>query len=114
TPPRVSSIGLARHPLAEKRVDDDVSIAVARDHVVALERRARGLDGRGAAEAVAGADVRGEELAAVLPHDRPPDGALPQRPPLPERLEHRLLFGEQPTERRVEIVGRGAGPRGAR
>ena len=49
------------------------------------------------------ARVRRQQLAAALQHDGAQHRALRQRQPLPDRLEHRLLLGEQPRERRVQM-----------
>ena len=68
------------------------------------ERRQRGLDARRSAEPMAGARVGREQLASALQHDRAQHAALRQRQPLPDRLEHRLLLGEQPRQRRVQVV----------
>ncbi len=62
----------------------------------------------GAAQTVARPHVGRQELAAVGQHDRAQDRPLSQRQPLPDRLEHHFLLGQQAAQRRVQIVERGA------
>src|SRR5205823_11221163 len=89
------SICLTGDPLAQERIDDAVAVAVARDDVVANEGSEGRLDRRRTAEAMARPNVGRQELAAILDDDRAQHSALSQREPLPDRLEHRVLFGEE-------------------
>src|SRR5687767_7727267 len=75
-----------RDPLAQQRVDDDVLAAFLEDQVLLEESGKRRLDARRPAEAVACANVSGEQALSVLQHDRAKHRALGQRQPLPDRL----------------------------
>src|SRR5438445_484143 len=75
---------------------------------VAAQRGERRLNRRRSAEAMARADVGGQQCAAVLDDDGAQDGALRERQPLPQGLEYHLLFREQPFERTMQIVERRA------
>src|SRR5438067_1142356 len=102
------SICLTGDPLAQERIDDAVAVAVARDEVVANEGGERRLDGRWTAEAVACPNVARQELAAILDDYGAQHGALRKREPLPDRLEHRVLFREQAAQRLVQVFEGGA------
>ena len=98
------SIGLPRHPLAQQRIDHGVAAAgLARDEILAQQRRERSLNTRGAAEPVAKPRLGREQLDAVLEHDGAERGALRERQPLPRRLEQRVLLGQQPPQRLMQI-----------
>ena len=71
-----------------------------------MKRGERRLDARRAAQPMARAHVGRQQLAAVLEHDGAQHRALRQRQPLPDGLEHRVLLGEQPRQRRVQVVER--------
>ena len=50
------------------------------------------------------ANLSRQQLSPILENDRAQHGALRERQSLPHRFEHRLLFREQPQQRRVQIV----------
>ena len=96
--------GLSGDPFAHQGIDDDIAIAFARDEILARERLKRGLHSRRAAEPMAYAQVRRQQFPAIGQHDGAQRGALRQRQPLPDGLEHRLLFGQQPVQRRMQVI----------
>ena len=59
---------------------------------------------------MARAHVGRQQLAPLLEHDSAQRRALRERQPLPQRFEHRLLFGEQPRQRLVQVVERRPAP----
>src|SRR5687767_7337216 len=63
------SKGPARHPLAIERVADHVARALLHDDVLAHERGERGLHAGRAGQAMTGADLGRQQLAAVLEDD---------------------------------------------
>src|SRR5205814_522687 len=86
---------------------------VADDQVAPYESGERRLHRGRSAQAMAGADVGGEQPTVVFEHDRPQNGALCEGEPLPDGLEHHLLFGEQALERLVQVVECRAAPAAA-
>ena len=50
-----------------------------------------------------GAHVGRQQLASALQHHGAQHGALRERQPLPDGLEHRVLLGEQARQRRVQV-----------
>jgi hypothetical protein len=92
-------------PLAKQRIDDDVTrVFFACDEVEPLQCAERRLDAGRAAEPVAGAGLRAQNLHALLDDDRPQDASLRQGQSLPEGLEKGVLFGQQAAERRMEVL----------
>ena len=83
-------------------------IVFARNEVVAHQCRQRSLNRRRPAEAIARADVGRQQFAAVLDHHGAQHRALREGQPLPDRLEHRLLLGEQAPQRLMQVVERRA------
>src|SRR5690606_13612650 len=98
------SIRAPGDPLAILRAGDDGAGVRPLDDVLADQRAEGRLNARCSRQTMAGAHVRGEQLASVLDDDGPEHGALGQGEPLPRLLEHRLLLAEQARERPVEIV----------
>ena len=64
------SIRLPRDPFAQQRVDDEVARAFAHHRSCLTSAAKRRLNARGAAETMAGAGVRGEQLASALQRPR--------------------------------------------
>ena len=81
-------------------------VAVPCNEVVPGERGEGVLHTRRPTEAVSGAYVGGEHLTAALEDNGAQHASLSQSQPLPERLEHHLLFGEQSAECLMEILQR--------
>src|SRR5262245_30926479 len=101
---------LARNPLPQQRVDDDVAIGLARDEVFARQRDERGLYRRWPAEPVPCAGIDGHQVQALFEDDGAEHRALPEREPLPHGLEHRLLLEQQTLQGGVEILERRLAP----
>ena len=53
---------------------------------------------------MAGARVGRQQLASALEHDGAERATLRQREPLPDGLEERVLLGEQPRQRGVQMI----------
>src|SRR5262249_48224935 len=82
----------------------DVTRAFPQEHVLFGECRERLLNRRRSTEPVTRSCVGGVNFTSSLQYDRAERRALLQCQPLPERLEDRLLLGQQPRQGPVEIL----------